>query len=124
MRFLIFRKTSSTKERSRIINYKAQNHLERKLTFWEYVFGPKKSLLNPCRLPYQRPTRRKENPRSCDSRHQVTTENLMIYTESIKCSRNPKNLKPQSSSTYKVPRAVLLNRMILHGFDEVSKNFN
>lgn len=124
MRFLNFRKTPSTKERSRIINCKAQNHPERKLTFWEYVFGPKKSLSNPCRLVYrQRQTRRKEYPRLCDSRHQATTGNI-IYIEPIKSSRNSKNLKSQSSSMYKVPRAVLLNRMILDGFDEVSKNFN
>ncbi|XP_011264674.1 uncharacterized protein LOC105256464 isoform X1 [Camponotus floridanus] len=118
MRFLNFRKTPSTKERSRIINYKAQNHPERKLTFWEYVFGPKKSLSNPCRVVYrQRQTRRKENPRLCDSRHQATTGNI-IYIEPVKSSRNSKNLKSQSSPMYKVPRAVLLNRMILDGFDE------
>lgn len=119
MRFLNFRKTPLTKQRSRIMNYKAQNHPERKLTFWEYVFGPKKSLSSPCRPAYrQKLTHRKEN-----SRYQLTNRNVVIYAEPVKSSRSPKNLKPQSSPMYKEPRAVLLNRMILDGFDEVLKNF-
>lgn len=103
------------------MNCKAQNHPERKLTFWEYIFGPKKFLSSPCRPVYrQKQTRLKENSRSYNSRYQLTNGNMVIYTEPIKSSRN---LKPQSSSMYKVPRAVLLNKMILDGFDEVSKKF-
>jgi len=34
------------------------------------------------------------------------------------------NVHRMFCAIWEVPRAVLLNRMILDGFDEVSKNFN
>lgn len=117
MRFLNFRRILSTKteEQSRIINRKTQKLLERKLTFWEYVFGPKKSLSDLYRLT-QKQAHRKGN--SCN---QATTGNIVINTEQVRSSKNPRNLE-EPSSMYKVPRAVLLNRMIIDGFYEVPKN--
>ncbi|XP_029664829.1 uncharacterized protein LOC115236483 [Formica exsecta] len=118
MRFLNFRRILSTKieEQSRIINRKTQKLLERKLTFWEYVFGPKKSLSDLYRLT-QKQAHRKGN--SCN---QATTGNIVINTEQVRSSKNPRNLEPQPSSMYKVPRAVLLNRMIIDGFYENNNN--
>ncbi|XP_070149638.1 uncharacterized protein [Polyergus mexicanus] len=118
MRFLNFRRILSTKteKRSRIINRKTQKLLEQKLTFWEYVFGPKKSLSDLYRLT-QKQAHRKGN-----LRNQATTGNIVINTEQVRSSKNPKNLEPQSSSMYKVPRAVLLNRMIIDDFYEKNNN--
>lgn len=123
MRFLNFRRilpTKTVEERS-IINRKTQRLLKRKLTFWEYVFGPKKSLDHLYR-PIQKQVHRKGNSHN-QVMNQVTTENnMVINTEQVRSSRNPRNLEPQSSPMYKVPTSVLLNRMIIDGFYEVSKN--
>ncbi|XP_050454947.1 uncharacterized protein LOC126853341 [Cataglyphis hispanica] len=112
MRFLNFRRILPTKTEERsIINRKTQTLLKRKLTFWEYVFGPKKSL--DFYWPIQKKMHHKEN-----SHNQVIKEsgdeNVVINTEQvIKSSTNPRNLEPQSSPIYKVPTSVLLNRMII-----------
>ncbi|XP_072742731.1 uncharacterized protein [Anoplolepis gracilipes] len=128
MRFLNnFRRTLSmkTEEPSGIINYKTQKLPERKLTFWEYLFGPKKSLSNPYQAAHQRQEHQKENPRLCDSHYQATNGNVVIYyTDSIRSSKNPRNLESQLSPMHKVPKAVLLNRMIVDGFDDEQKNNN
>ncbi|KAL6419876.1 hypothetical protein ACFW04_006185 [Cataglyphis niger] len=124
MRFLNFRRILPTKTEERsIINRKTQTLLKRKLTFWEYVFGPKKTL--DFYWPIQKKMHHKEN-----SHNQVTGESSdesVINTEQvISSSTNPRNLEPQSSSIYKVPTSVLLNRMIidnsLYGTKEEKNN--
>lgn len=123
MRFLNIRTILPTKTEERsIINRKTQPLLKRKLTFWEYVFGPKKSLdfFRPIFFG-QKKMHHKEN-----SYNQVIREsgdeNVVNNTEQvIKSLRNAMNLEPQSP-IYKIPTSVLLNRMMTDGLYEVPKN--
>ena len=133
MRFLNFQRTSSSKKTKRSKTIKVQTLPERKLMFWEYVFGPNKkssSDLSPStQRQRQTPRRDKENPaRLRDPCYQATSAgNVMpISAESAagtgSSSRMLKNKESESKSPsmYKMPRAVLLNKMMTDGFDEVS----
>lgn len=127
MRFLNFR-TSSTKIKD-IPTCKAKKSPRQKLTLWEYVFGSqrKKSQVNPCtcRLAhYQRQAGRVKDPRLSDSHYQKTAGDVLIYTESAKCSKESKSREsqPKSPPAYKMPNAVLFNKMMTEDF-KVPNNF-
>jgi len=129
MRFLNLRRMSSTKIKNMpIVNRKVQKSPKRKLTLWEYVFGPdrKKSQVDPrtCRLAHcQKQAHRVKDPRLRDPRYQKTAGDVLIYTESVgslKESKSEKEPQPKPPPAYKMPKAVLLDKMTKEF--KVSKN--
>ncbi|XP_018363217.1 PREDICTED: uncharacterized protein LOC108761287 [Trachymyrmex cornetzi] len=91
---------------------------ERKLSLWEYVFGPKKSSKNSCARQL---TNCQEQPRSKNLRYQMAPRNV-IYIDLIKL-KNTRFTKsqPKPPPSYKPPRAVLLNKAMVEGFPEDDK---
>ncbi|XP_018357128.1 PREDICTED: uncharacterized protein LOC108757208 isoform X2 [Trachymyrmex septentrionalis] len=91
---------------------------ERKLSLWEYVFGPKKSSKNPCAHQL---TNCQEQACSKNLRYQMASRNV-IYIDLIK-SKNTRFTEPQPKPppSYKLPRAVLLNKAIIEGFPKDDK---
>lgn len=109
--FLSFERALSTKKKL----------AQRKLTFWEYVFGPKRSSKNPYQpVNYQKQRRCEEN-----SRYQTTPGDVLVYTHPVKSAKNSRRLVeplPKPPPSYKPPKAVLLNRTMVEGFAEVAKS--
>ncbi|XP_012226182.2 uncharacterized protein [Linepithema humile] len=132
MRFLSLRRTSSMKIKDMpSVICKAQKSPKQKLTLWEYMFGSdrKKSRVDSCicRLAHrQRQAHRDEikDPRLCDPRYQKTAGDVLIYTEPARSLKESKRMEPQPKPppAYKMPKAVLLNKMMTGDF-KVSKNF-
>ncbi|XP_018305676.1 uncharacterized protein [Mycetomoellerius zeteki] len=93
---------------------------EQKLSLWEYVFGPKKSSKSPCTRQL---TNCQEQAHSKNLRYQMVSRNV-IYIDLIK-SKNTKftcaEPRPKPPPSYKLPRAVLLNKAMVEGFPEGDK---
>jgi hypothetical protein len=122
---------SSTKIKDMpIVNCKMQKSPKQKLTLWEYIFGPdrKKSRVDrrTCRLTHcQKQAHRVKDPRLRDPHYQKTAGDVLIYTESVgslKKLKSEKEPQPKPPPAYKMPKAVLLNKMMTEDF-KVSKNF-
>lgn len=105
--FLSFQKASSTKTKKLV---------ERKLTLWEYVFGPKRSSKDPCACQLA-----DHQEQTC---FQVIPGDVLNYTDSVKSSKNSsrlvdRNPLPKPPPSYKLPTAVLL-RTTMESIAEVT----
>ncbi|XP_011706577.1 PREDICTED: uncharacterized protein LOC105461764 [Wasmannia auropunctata] len=105
---ICIRKASST-QKKRIV--------KRKLSLWQYVFGPKKSSENPSTS--QLPNSQEQT--SCKDLRCKRSTDKPVYTDLNKLSKDSKRFtepQPKPPPPYKLPRAVLLSRAMVEGFSK------
>lgn len=65
----------------------------------------------------------RKDPRLLDPRYRATPGDVMIYTEPARSARKRESVKlqPKPPPEFKAPTAVLLNKMMLEGFEQVGR---
>ncbi|XP_071566915.1 uncharacterized protein, partial [Temnothorax nylanderi] len=114
------KKTRGTLSFQTALSTKTKKFAERKLTLWEYVFGPKRSSKGSKNHVCQLAERQEQTRCEEDLRCQATPGDVLVYTDSAKSSKDSRRLvEPQPKPpSYKLPRAVLLSRAMVEGFAE------
>lgn len=112
-KFFTFKKRPEPKKKPDNCEEEEEKPAEEKYTLWETIFGPNPKRFWPdpctCKLALrEKRNRRICDPRLRDSRYELTSGDVFLYTEMIKpYPKGCEEPQPKPPPAYKIPRAAL-----------------